>query len=81
VSALKERLAAMANQHSQNDDIKGDTLRLLLEDNTTVLQDDTSLSEYELKADDAVLHVVYQLDDNEWESVDIISTAMQDVAT
>jgi hypothetical protein len=45
--------------------------------NQTIMEDDDPLSEYDIK-DNAVLHVVFEVAENELESVDIESTDVQD---
>ena len=88
VLSVKERVAAAANQHCGPDEgnrISADLLRLLT--NAThrpvVLEDDNTLSGcVALKRDgNDVLHVVLKVADDEWESVDIMSTDLEDVAT
>lgn len=72
-------MAAAANQHCGDDkanEISADLLRLIKQDGT-ILKDEDALHDCELKADDAVLHVVVQIADNEWEEVDVVSTELE----
>lgn len=69
-------MARAVQQHSEKNDYAAASLRLLLPDGT-VLQDDVAITEYGVK-EDTVLHVVFPVADNEWESVDIVSTEMQE---
>lgn len=80
---------AAANQHCGEDDgnkISAEFLRLLKTDsNTTILNDADSLNDCELVTtgdgdNDVVLHVVVQIADDEWESVDVVSTNLEDAA-
>ena len=54
-----------------------ETLRLILGDQATVLDDSTPLNEYPIK-EDCVIYVVFPVSDSEWESIDVMSTDMQD---
>lgn len=74
IASLKTQLALAASQHS-TDGVDADQMRLLLD--TTVLEDDSTIAGLELK-DDAVLYLVYAVADNEYESVDVVSTAFQE---
>lgn len=49
-------------------------MRLLLPaPKSTVLEDDKDLAHYEIKNDD-VLNVVFQISENQWEQVCVVST-------
>ena len=93
VYSVKERVVAAANQHCGNDEgnqISADLLRLLTTTSTghngshlpQVLDDDDTLAGCEsLKRDgNDILHVVLKVADDEWESVDVMSTDVDDVA-
>jgi hypothetical protein len=69
-------------QHTSKDNSKEkkavpSDLQLMVPENQTILEDDDLLSEYEIK-DNAVLHVVFEVAENEFETVDIESTDVQD---
>lgn len=79
VASVKKKVAAAANQHCGNDkanEISADLLRLLKPDGS-VLKEEDALQDCELNADDAVLHVVVQIADDEWEDVDVVSTELE----
>ena len=86
VLSVKERVVAAANQHCGPDEanrISADLLRLLTTTtNTTVLDDTDTLGGCGLLKRDGndVLHVVLKVADDEWESVDVMSTDLEDVA-
>jgi len=83
VAQLKAKVAAVVKQHpaggkaSDDDDEETLIMQLIHPESTDILEDEDLLSEYELK-DNAVLHVVFEVADNEFETVDIQSTDLQD---
>lgn len=84
VQSLKERVATAANQHCGDDEanqISPDLLRLLTVNND-VLEDKETVGGCEtLKRDgNDVLHVVLKVSDDEYESVDVMSTDLEDAA-
>ena len=58
-----------------DDSPTNDSMRLLHE--TTVLDDESTLEKLELK-DNSMLYLVYAVADDEYESVDVVSTALED---
>jgi len=51
---------------------KTDQMRLIVPKNNQVLKDDEPLAKH--TENDSELHVVFQISENEWESVDVEST-------
>jgi hypothetical protein len=74
VLSLKQKIQNVVAQHSQDANIQ---LQLIHPDGPTVLDDEDKLVEYEFK-DNSVLHVAFGIADNEFETVDVQSTDLQD---
>jgi len=79
---IKEKVATAANQHCGDDEanqISPDLLRLLTVNNTILEDTDTVGSCESLKRDgNDTLHVVVKVADDEYESVDVMSTDLED---
>jgi len=73
IQSVKEQLAMAAKQHLDDAEVGADDMRLLWND--SILHDTDTL--HELK-DDSVLHLVFKVADNEYESVDIVTTELQE---
>ena len=74
VESLKQKIVQALQQHS-TDEVP--TMRLQLTTDATVLEDEQPLRHYQVKDND-VLHMVYAVSDDEYETVDITSTEVQD---
>lgn len=92
VLSVKEKVVKAANQHAGEEisnKISTDFLRLLQADTVTILQDTDILGDCEGLAataaavanDTAVLYVVVKVADDEWETVDVVSTDMDDTTS
>ena len=73
--SLKQKIQTVVAQFENEDETI--PLQLIHPDGPTVLDDEDKLVDYELK-DNSVLHVAFQIADNEFEAVDIQSTDLQD---
>ena len=71
----------MALQGSDDeDDVTAESLRLLLPPpKATGLEDDKKLTDYEIKNDN-IIHVIFQISENQWETVNVDSTDISSTA-
>jgi Ubiquitin family len=70
ISAIKENIAIALNFSDKDDGVTAKHMRLLLpttKSHPTVLDDNQTLTHYDIK-NDAVLHVVFQISENTWET-------------
>ena len=79
--AIKTNIAEALKQgssSSEKDDdgaVTADQMRLLLPaPKSTVLEDDKEIRDYEDISNDAILNVVFQISENQWEHVAVDST-------
>ena len=73
IQSVKEQLAMATKQHMDDAAVGAEDMRLLWND--SILQDSDTLRELK---DDCVLHLVFKVADDEYESVDIVSTDLQE---
>lgn len=69
VRSLKEQVAIAAKK----EDFQADQMRLIVPTDNSVLEDATELRACEGVKNDCELHLVLQIADNEWESVQVDS--------
>lgn len=79
VLSLKKKIQNVLSQHPPDGKQEDDAIQMQLihPDGPTVLDDEDKLVEYEIK-DNSVLHVAFEVADNEFETVEIQSTDLQD---
>lgn len=71
---IKEKIALALRGSEKDDGIQAETMRLLLPaPKSTTLEDEKKLTDYEIKNDD-ILHVVFQISENQWETVNVDAT-------
>lgn len=75
IGDIKDRLETANKQHGSDEAGGTEKMRLLLE--TSALEDEKSLQDLEIK-DNAILNLVFAVSDEDYENVDIVSTAMED---
>ena len=82
ILSLKEKVASAANQHCGDDEankISAELLRFIKANDHTVVEDDTLLRDCGFKKDDGLFNVILKIADDEWESVEIVSTELEEV--
>jgi len=78
IQKIKSNIVVALKGSERDSGVQADQMRLLLP-NSTVLEDDQTLNHYEIKNDD-VLHVVFQITENQWEAVCVDSTDISSTA-
>jgi Ubiquitin family len=75
ISTIKENIAIALNVSEKDDGVTADQMRLLLpssKSQPTVLEDNQTLTHYDI-TNDTVMHVVFQISENTWETVAVES--------
>ena len=77
IRTIKENLAVALSVSDKDDGVTAENMRLLLasaasKSQSTILDDNQTLSHYDIKHD-MVLHVVFQISENTWETVAVES--------